>query len=118
MKPTLAAEELKRNLTQYLTTTFALADRPARESLERFLNDPASGMFRGPYLRIRAPFVRATGNWRQTLEWIPEDEDRVPYVHQVQAWRQLNSKNHEPEPTLVTTGTGSEIGRASCRERV
>lgn len=43
MRPTLAAEELKRNLTQYLTTTFALADRPARESLERFLNDPANG---------------------------------------------------------------------------
>jgi replicative superfamily II helicase len=108
VRPTLAAEELKRNLTQYLTTTFALADRPARESLERFLNEPASGMFRGPYLRIRAPFVRATGNWRQTLEWVPEDEDRVPYVHQVQAWQRLNSsKNHEPEPTLVTTGTGS-----------
>ena len=43
MRPTLAAEELKRNLTQYLTTTFALADRPAREGLERFLNDPRAG---------------------------------------------------------------------------
>ena len=43
MRPTLAAEELKRNLTQYLTTTFALADQPAREGLERFLNDPAAG---------------------------------------------------------------------------
>ena len=77
MRPTLAAEELKRNLTQYLTTTFSLADRPARESLERFLNDPSGGMFRGPYLRIRAPFVRAPGGasetapWRQALPWVP-----------------------------------------------
>ena len=43
VRPTLAAEELKRNLTQYLTTTFALADQPAREGLERFLNDPRAG---------------------------------------------------------------------------
>lgn len=105
MRPTLAAEELKRNLTQYLTTTFALADWPARESLERFLNDPATGMFRGPYLRIRAPFVRAAGDWRRTLEWAPDAP--VPYLHQVQAWQRLNSSEHEPEPTLITTGTGS-----------
>ena len=89
MRPTLAAEELKRNLTQYLTTTFALADRPAREGLERFLNDAAQGMFRGPYLRIRTPFVHATGDWRQVLDWAPEHP--VPYLHQVQAWRRLNS---------------------------
>ncbi|MGH3282816.1 MAG: hypothetical protein ACRDNW_27325, partial [Trebonia sp.] len=84
MRPTLAAEELKRNLTQYLTTTFALADRPARDSLERFLNDPATGMFRGPYLRIRAPFVLAEENsWQRILEWAPAAP--VPYLHQVQA---------------------------------
>jgi len=41
MRPTLAAEELKRNLTQCLTTTFALADRPARESPERCPAVPA-----------------------------------------------------------------------------
>jgi hypothetical protein len=59
VRPTLAAEELKRNLTQYLTTTFALADQPAREGLEQFLNDPRQGMFRGAYLRIRTPFTHA-----------------------------------------------------------
>ena len=56
MRPTLAAEELKTNLTQYLSTTFALADPPVREALEKFLNDPVNGIFRGPYLRIRTPF--------------------------------------------------------------
>ena len=42
MRPTLAAEELKTNLTQYLSTTFALADPPVREALEKFLNHPAT----------------------------------------------------------------------------
>ena len=105
MRPMLAAEELKRNLTQYLTTTFALADRPAREGLERFLNDPRQGMFRGPYLRIRTPFMHAGANWRQVLDWAPDHP--VPYLHQVQAWHRLNSKDRAPEPTLITTGTGS-----------
>ena len=105
MRPTLAAEELQRNLTQYLTTTFALADQPAREGLERFLNDPRQGMFRGPYLRIRTPFTHAGADWRQILDWSPEHP--VPYLHQVQAWHRLSSKDRDPGPTLITTGTGS-----------
>ena len=105
MKPTLAAEELKRNITQYLTTTFALADQPVREGLERFLNDPRQGMFRGPYLRIRTPFRHAGTGWQDTLDWAPGQP--VPYQHQVQAWGRLNSRDRAPEATLITTGTGS-----------
>lgn len=55
MRPTLAAEELKRNPTEYLTTTFALTDRLAREGLERFLNDLRQGMFRGPVSEDQDP---------------------------------------------------------------
>ncbi len=47
MKPTLAAEELKRNLTQYLTTTFAVTDRPVRDGLERFLKSSGDQYFTG-----------------------------------------------------------------------
>ena len=90
----MAAEELKRNLTQYLTTTFALADQPAREGLERFLNDPRQGMFRGPYLRIRTPFTHAGADWRQIMEWAPEHP--VPYLHQVQAWHRLTARTGIP----------------------
>ena len=105
MRPTLAAEELKTNLTQYLSTTFALADPPVREALEKFLNHPVNGIFRGPYLRIRTPFRAADEGWRDILEWAPEQP--VPYLHQAQAWRRLSSLDREPQPTLVTTGTGS-----------
>jgi len=37
MRPTLAADEVRRNLTRYLTTTFALADERVRDGLEPFL---------------------------------------------------------------------------------
>jgi replicative superfamily II helicase len=106
VRPTLAAEELKRNITQYLSTTFALADQPVREGLERFLNHSDHGIFRGPYLRIRTPFKSAGPGWRDTLEWAPTDP--LPYLHQAEAWARLSSRRADgPQPTLITTGTGS-----------
>lgn len=59
MRPTLAAAQLRGSLTQYLTTTYALTDEDTRRALERFLEHPETGMFRGPYLRIRTPFHKA-----------------------------------------------------------
>ncbi|HEX3964819.1 MAG TPA: DEAD/DEAH box helicase [Trebonia sp.] len=106
MRPTLAAEELKRNITQYLSTTFALADQPVRDGLERFLNHPDHGIFRGPYLRIRTPFRSAENGWRDILEWAPASPR--PYLHQAQAWARLSSRHDGgAQPTLITTGTGS-----------
>ncbi|GAA3796974.1 DEAD/DEAH box helicase [Streptomyces phyllanthi] len=106
MRPTLQARGLKESLLQYLSTTYALSDEGAREALHRFLGDETSGMFRGPYLRIRTPFTTADDGWRDHLEW--QREGFVPYSHQSVAFARLTSANgHTPQPTLVTTGTGS-----------
>lgn len=106
MRPTLEARGLKESLLQYLSTTYALTDEGAREALHRFLGDETSGMFRGPYLRIRTPFTVAGEEWRQHLEW--QREGFTPYAHQAVAFERLTSANgHVPQPTLVTTGTGS-----------
>jgi len=105
VKPTLAAEELQRSLTQYLTTTFALAEPAVREALERFLTHPEQGIFRGPYLRIRTPFEVADDGWRDCLEWAPPSW--TPYRHQAKAFRRLSTLHGPAEPTLITTGTGS-----------
>ncbi|WP_328506487.1 DEAD/DEAH box helicase [Streptomyces sp. NBC_00391] len=104
MKPTLAAAQLRGSLTQYLTTTYALADEDTRLALERFLDDPETGIFRGPYLRIRTPFHKADDGWQQALEWRP---GFTPYRHQARAWQRLSTLAKPAEPTLVTTGTGS-----------
>ncbi|MFB6501331.1 DEAD/DEAH box helicase [Streptomyces sp. NPDC002466] len=106
MRPTLQARGLKESLLQYLSTTYALTDEGAREALHRFLGDETSGMFRGPYLRIRTPFTVAGEEWRKHLEW--QREGFKPYVHQAVAFARLTSAHgHTPQPTLVTTGTGS-----------
>ncbi|MFD6095194.1 DEAD/DEAH box helicase [Nocardiopsis flavescens] len=105
MQPTLAAAEVRRNITQYLTTTFALADKPVREGLEIFFNDPAQGIFRGPYLRVRTPFRTSTDSWQQHLEWHPAGFK--PFLHQAKSFTRLSSLDKLPQPTLITTGTGS-----------
>ncbi|MET7423598.1 DEAD/DEAH box helicase [Dactylosporangium sp. NPDC005555] len=106
MRPTLQARALKESLLQYLSTTYALADEGAREALHRFLGDETQGMFRGPFLRIRTPFTLAGPDWQQHLEW--RRDGWTPYAHQAAAFARLTSANgHVPQPTLVTTGTGS-----------
>ncbi len=106
MRPTLQARALKESLLQYLSTTYALADEGAREALHRFLGDEDTGMFRGPFLRIRTPFTLAAPGWERHLEW--RRDDWTPYAHQAAAFARLTSVDgHTPEPTLITTGTGS-----------
>ncbi len=107
--PVAQAEQLRGALLEYLGTTFALADASTRASLEDFLRSPSSGLFRGPYVRLRLPFRPAAPGWRDALEWY---EGFPPYGHQAAAFRRLSSLGPDgaprrPEPTLVTTGTGS-----------
>ncbi len=103
--PTLQAEHLRAGLTDYLATTFALTDPDARGALTDFIGDADSGMFKGPYVRLQLPFAPAAGNWRLHLDWY---EGFPPYGHQAKAFERLSSKHQvRPQPTLVTTGTGS-----------
>jgi len=107
--PTVQAEDVRAGLLNYLTTTFALADAEAQESLHEFLSDQTGGIFKGPYVRLRLPFQEAEEGWQQFLDLqLP----LTPYGHQAQAFERLSSANLDaqktrPLPTLVTTGTGS-----------
>ncbi|MFD6467181.1 DEAD/DEAH box helicase [Streptomyces goshikiensis] len=107
MKPTMAAAQLRGSLTQYLTTTYALADEDTRRALERFLGHPETGIFRGPYLRIRTPFHRADDGWQRELDSTAGFPGFAPYRHQAKAWTRLSTLHGPAQPTLVTTGTGS-----------
>lgn len=106
--PTIQAADIRRALTDYLATTFALADQDAQAALTDFILDPANGMFRGPYLRTRLPFTPSG----EAPEYPWDTDDFAPYGHQSRAYTRLDTTNlstarPRPEPTLVTTGTGS-----------
>lgn len=107
--PSLQARDLREGLVDYLTTTFALVDPEPRRALREFLDDESDGIFKGPYLRLRLPFRPADAGWQSSLDWLPKF---MPYRHQAQAYERLTTKGRfdqgiRPEPTLVTTGTGS-----------
>ncbi len=105
MLPSLVAEDLRASLTSFLGTTFALGDDDVRAELERFVADPEHGVFRGPFIRLQLPFRPADESWRHHLDWSPRGFR--PHRHQAQAWVRLASRDRTPQPTLVTTGTGS-----------
>lgn len=104
--PTIQANHLREGLTDYLATTFALTDPDAQGALSDFVGHPDTGMFKGPYVRLRLPFAPAGGNWGMHLHWWPTGF--TPYGHQAAAFERMSTKFHDrPQPTLVTTGTGS-----------
>ncbi|MGH3503289.1 MAG: DEAD/DEAH box helicase, partial [Nocardioidaceae bacterium] len=105
MYPSLLAEEAKQAVTEYLSTTFALADDDARDALETFLLDRDTGIFRGPYLRVRTPFRPVEQGWRTPLDWQPAGFQ--PFRHQARAFERLSKRDSPARPTIVTTGTGS-----------
>lgn len=110
MIPSLVAGEVRRGIVEYLATTFALADEDARDALTNFLEHPTEGIFRGPFLRVRPPFRSVDSDWASPLAYHPADwtADGIrPHRHQGQAWARLAGRTRTPEPTIITTGTGS-----------
>ncbi|MCB9745629.1 MAG: DEAD/DEAH box helicase [Alphaproteobacteria bacterium] len=107
MTPSVLARQLQDNLLDYIRATLDLEDEAFTEALLGFLggND---GLFRGPYLRLGLPFASAEEGAPNPLEIRP---DFTPYAHQLQAFRQLDSRG-AARNTLVTTGTGS--GKTEC----
>lgn len=111
MIPLVVSDELRETILDYLETTFSFRDEDVAEALRRFLTDPKSGIFKGPYLNMKMPFRR--GELTQAAQYLDVAPTFRPYQHQVNAFRRLTSKDgHLPEPTLITTGTGS--GKTEC----
>ena len=108
--PSLQAERIRRSIVDYLSTTFALTDAEPRRVLTDFLQDEEQGVFVGPFVRLRLPYLAASAHSGadpsdRPLDW---DPGLAPYQHQEDAYRRLTTKGgHHPEPTIVTTGTGS-----------
>ncbi|MBD2534185.1 DEAD/DEAH box helicase [Nostoc flagelliforme FACHB-838] len=109
MLPAHIAENIRRQVLYYLQSTFDFRDRSVSRAFEQFLQDPERGLFKGPWVQLRRPFRLAPQPYTPPFDL---NVPFLPFRHQAVAWRRLSSKNHKPEPTLVTTGTGS--GKTEC----
>ncbi|WMX16509.1 DEAD/DEAH box helicase [Aureispira sp. CCB-E] len=100
------AIEIKESILAYLKATFTFQDKKVHKAFYDFINHPQEGLFKGPYLSLKLPFVKAS---EEAQEQIPLDikPEWKAYDHQLKAWERLSTKDRIPKPTIITTGTGS-----------
>ena len=106
MLPEHIAEQVRREVLFYLQSTFDFARAEERGAFERFLTDTRTGIFKGPWVDVRLPF-RRSADFKNPFSF---EAPFTPYLHQEAAWQRLAGE--APEPTIVTTGTGS--GKTEC----
>jgi DEAD/DEAH box helicase domain-containing protein len=105
MLPLQQAYEVKQSIIEYLKATFGFKEKVVSDAFYNFIEDPKEGIFKGPYVSLKLPFETSEGNEKMPLEIAP---NFPPYKHQFEAFKRLHTKEgHKPEPTLLTTGTGS-----------
>ena len=105
MLPLQQAFEVKQSILEYIKATFSFKERETSDSFYGFIQDQEHGMFKGPYVSLKLPFKT-----NDESESIPLDikPNFPPYKHQYESFKRLSSLNgHRPQPTLLTTGTGS-----------
>ena len=110
MLPLHQAYEVRTAVLQYLRATFRFKDPEVGKEFFRFIEDERTGLFKGPYVSLKTPFVKAAEDEEIPLDIKPGFR---PHLHQIQAFQKLTTHGgHQPEPTLLTTGTGS--GKTEC----
>lgn len=95
--------EIRESIKSYLQATFTFRKKQVANAFENFIDQ---SMNKGPYISLKLRFVKAD----------PTDIGKIPltikptwppYDHQVKSWTKLSTRHKKPEPTIVTTGTGS-----------
>ncbi len=110
MLPLQQSYEIKHSIIEYLKATFSFKDKKVNEAFINFINDPDNGIFKGPYVSLKLPFVQSGNPESIPLEIQP---DFPPYDHQYKAFKRLSFKETDsPKSTLITTGTSS--GKTEC----
>jgi DEAD/DEAH box helicase domain-containing protein len=110
MLPLQQAYEVKHSILEYLKATFSFKDRKVHDAFYKFITDENEGIFKGPYISLKLPFVSAPASEEIPLEVIPPFR---PYDHQYKSFRRLHTQGgHQPKSTLITTGTSS--GKTEC----
>lgn len=110
MLPLLQAYEAKDAIIEYLRATFHFREKEVSDAFYAFIESEENGISRGPYLSLKTPFTSAESDGSDLLDINP---GYSLYKHQYLSFSRLTTKGgHTPEPTLLTTGTGS--GKTEC----
>jgi DEAD/DEAH box helicase domain-containing protein len=102
MLPLHQSQEISIAIEEYLKATFGFQEARLNKAFQDFLKDPDQGIFKGPYVSLKPPFVKAEEDAILPLTITPPFS---PFLHQLQAFERLSGEH--PQPTILTTGTGS-----------
>jgi DEAD/DEAH box helicase domain-containing protein len=61
MLPVHLADNIRKQVLYYLQSTFSFRDKRVARAFEAFLEDPETGLFKGPWVQLRRPFRPAPG---------------------------------------------------------
>ncbi len=107
MLPLQQAYEVKYSIIEYLKATFGFKEKAVQKSFNDFIE---SEVFKGPYISLKLPFVKAEERADIPLTIKP---NYPPYDHQLKAFQRLSTElGNNPKSTLITTGTSS--GKTEC----
>ena len=112
MLPLQQAYEVKKSVLAYITATFRFKEKEVDDAFHRLVDSDANGLFKGPFVSLKTPFVKATEADAAQIPLEIRPTAFLPHKHQLQAFTGLSARNgHNPEPTLLTTGIGSGKNR-------
>lgn len=104
MIPSILARQLEQGVKDFLATSFPVSTPFFSGIIEKLLQEKS--IFKGPYLSIDLPFLKAG-----ETDFFPDVPLAFrPYRHQQQAFQRLSGK--APRSSIIATGTGS--GKTEC----
>lgn len=108
MLPTPIAQQIQDSIRAFLQQMFPTTTEYFRGMVERLTYEENNGLFRGPWYELRLPFESVGAETPLPFRVLTFPFN--PHKHQAEAFARLCGDN--PQPTLVTTGTGS--GKTEC----
>ncbi len=60
MLPLQQAHEVRASVIEYIKATFRFKEKAVGDAFYRFVEDKEDGLFKGPYVSLKTPFVSAT----------------------------------------------------------
>jgi len=110
MLPLQQAYETREAIIEYLKATFNFKEKEISDAFYKFIQNEKYGISHEPYISLKTPFTSAESDGRDLLDVVP---GYMLYKHQYLSFSRLSTKKeHNPQPTLLTTGTGS--GKTEC----
>ena len=60
MLPLQQAREVRDSIIEYIKATFKFKEKDVSDAFYRFIENKDDGLFKGPYISLKTPFVSAT----------------------------------------------------------